>query len=255
MSTKFTNPKDGIGITKLPAHLVSPIVKAYQAIAHYLGNVKYGAWNYRAAGARASVYKAALERHMDAWWEGEECDPVDGTPHLANALACIGILIDAKHSGLLTDDRPPSQASELRAVRDEFEGLMVKLQAMYGDREVRHYTIADTAMIAAQRVVSTTKVAWVGADPAKPGSDKTVVAVMGGGNVAGPGAVPMYRDDDGSLMIPWSGGPRPVNRNSHVRCVLRGDTSRRHGDIADRLRWAHAGDAGDIIAYRVVSEG
>lgn len=320
MSTKFTNPKDGIGITKLPAHLVSPIVKAYQAIAHYLGNVKYGAWNYRAAGARASVYKAALERHMDAWWEGEECDPVDGTPHLANALACIGILIDAKHAGLLTDDRPPSQASELRAVRDEFEGLMVKLQAMYGDREVRHYTIADTAEIAAQRVVSTTKEAWVGVDPGKPGSDVTAVSTMmfqwGGGhcpvdrstkvlftvrefpgvasrgragdlrwNHTGDGgdiiayrvdqaekdegasirrdmvgdavisAANVYRDDDGSLMIPWSGGAIPVSRDSHVRCVLRGDTSRRHGDIAGRLHWGHTGSGADIIAYRVVIEG
>lgn len=234
MSTKFTNPKDGIGITKLPAHLVSPIVKAYQAIAHYLGNVKYGAWNYRAAGARASVYKAALERHMDAWWEGEECDPVDGTPHLANALACIGILIDAKHAGLLTDDRPPSQASELRAVRDEFEGLMVKLQAMYGDREVRHYTIADTAEIAAQRVVSTTKEAWVGVDPGKPGSDVTAASIM---------------------MFRWGGGQCPVDRSTKVLFTVRdfpGVAS--HGRAGD-LRWSHTGDGGDIVAYRVYQDG
>lgn len=143
-SAKPTNPKDAIATDKLPLHLVSPIVKAYQAIAHYLGNVKYGAWNWRAAGARASVYRSALERHIDAWWEGEDIDPTDGTPHLANALACLNILIDAKHSGKLIDDRPPSRAGELAVVRREFEALMPKIRERYADKNPKHYTIADT---------------------------------------------------------------------------------------------------------------
>ena len=141
MDSKATNPKDGIGVTKLPLHLVSPIVKAYQAVAHYLGAVKYGSWNYRAAGARASVYRAALDRHMDAWWEGEEFDPVDGTPHLANALACIGILIDSKHSGNLVDDRPPGRAQELRDLREQLELTMERIRQQYANRpEPKHYT-------------------------------------------------------------------------------------------------------------------
>lgn len=144
MSEKQTNPKDAIATDKLPSHLVSPIVKAYQAIAHYLGNVKYGAWNFRAAGARASVYRAALDRHVDAWWEGQELDPADGTPHLANALACLDILIDAKHSGKLIDDRPPSLDRELMKVRAEFEALMPKIREKYADKNPRHYTIADS---------------------------------------------------------------------------------------------------------------
>lgn len=144
--TKPTNPKDAVATNKLPSHLVSPVVKAYQAIAHYLGNVKYGAWNYRAAGARASVYRAALDRHMDLWWEGQETDAADGTPHLANALACIGILIDAKHSGKLIDDRPPSLHGELAKVRADFEALMPKIREQYADRDPHHYTIADTGL-------------------------------------------------------------------------------------------------------------
>lgn len=140
---KPSNPKDAIAGNKLPLHLISPIVKAYQAISHYLGNVKYGAWNWRGAGARASVYRAALERHIDAWWEGEDYDPVDGTPHLANALACINILIDAKHVGKLIDDRPPSNHAELAAVRMEFEALMPKIRERYADKNPHHYTIAD----------------------------------------------------------------------------------------------------------------
>lgn len=145
MSTgKPTNPKDGIGVTKLPLHLVSPIVEAYQSIAHYLGNVKYGAWNYRGAGIRYSIYYAALKRHIGSWWEGEEYDPVDGTPHLANALACINIIIEGKHAGNATDDRPPSQKEELAKIRAQFEALMVKILERYGDKNPYHYSIADT---------------------------------------------------------------------------------------------------------------
>lgn len=144
MSVKDGNPKDAVGETKLPLHLVSPIVAAYQAIAHFLGNVKYGAWNYRAAGIRNSVYYAAAKRHLDAWWEGEWADPTDHTPHLANALACIGILIEGHHAGNAIDDRPPSQAKELAKIREEFEALMERIRAQYADRHPRHYTIADT---------------------------------------------------------------------------------------------------------------
>lgn len=141
---KDTNPKDAIAIDKLPMHLVSPIIKAYQAIAHYLGNVKYGAWNYRAAGVRNSIYKSALERHVDAWWEGEDYDPTDGTPHLANAQACLNILIEGQYTPGTVDDRPPSRRKELAAVRAEFEALMPKLREKYADKSPRHYTIADS---------------------------------------------------------------------------------------------------------------
>lgn len=143
--TRPTNPKDGIGSTKVPLHLVSPIAKAYAALAHFLGNVKYGAWNWRGAGARASVYRAALERHMDAWWSGEELDPVDGTPHLANALACINILIETKYAGSLVDDRPPSIS--VREAYAQVEELMPKIIERYGHLQPKHWTIDDRPMI------------------------------------------------------------------------------------------------------------
>ena len=141
--SKPSNPKDAIAIDKLPLHLVSPIIKAYQAISHYLGNVKYGAWNYRAAGVRNSIYRSALERHMDAWWEGEDYDPIDGTPHLANAQACLNILIEGMYTPGTIDDRPPSRAKELAAVRAEFEALMPKIREKYADKNPQHFTIAD----------------------------------------------------------------------------------------------------------------
>jgi hypothetical protein len=143
-NTKLSNPKDSIGINKVPLHLVSGVVKAYQAIAHYLGNVKYGAWNYRSCGATASVYFSALNRHMDRWWEGEELDPIDGTPHLANALACINILIEAREGKNIIDDRPPSR--DLNDLYSRVENMMTVIRNKYSDKNPHHYTIADTGL-------------------------------------------------------------------------------------------------------------
>lgn len=138
---KPTNPKDAIGLTKVPLHLLSPIVKAYASIAHYLGNVKYGAWNWRAGGARASVYVSALHRHVDRWWAGEEFDPADGTPHLANALCCLNIIIESKYDGKLIDDRPPS--IDVDRAYQMVEELMPKIREKYKDLDPKHWTIAD----------------------------------------------------------------------------------------------------------------
>ncbi|KOR22947.1 hypothetical protein ABW54_03890 [Burkholderia cenocepacia] len=149
---KPTNPKDAIATDKLPLHLLSPFVKAYQAIAHYLGNVKYGAWNWRAAGIRISVYRAALDRHLDAFMEGEANDPTDGTPHLANAMCCLNIIVDAMLTGNVVDDRPPSNAERLAEVRAELEALMPKIRAKYADKHPRHFTIADTDELKRPRV-------------------------------------------------------------------------------------------------------
>lgn len=139
VDSKPTNPKDAIGIAKLPLHLVSPIVKAYAAIAHFLGNVKYGAWNWRAGGARVSVYISALHRHIDKYWEGEWYDKADGTPHLANALACINILIETHHRKNIVDDRP-AQSTDLDPLYTELEAIMVKIRARYADKNPHHHT-------------------------------------------------------------------------------------------------------------------
>jgi hypothetical protein len=140
---KATNPKDAIGDTKVPLWLLSPIAKAKWALAQFAGLCKYGAWNWRVAGVRSSVYLSAMQRHIDAYSSGEELDPVDGTDHLANIMACCAILIDAKAAGKLNDDRPPSVG--LRDVYAEVQAQMAVLKVQYKDMEPRHYTIADTA--------------------------------------------------------------------------------------------------------------
>lgn len=142
LQAKLTNPKDAIGDTKLPLWLLSPIAKAQWSLCQFVGLIKYGAWNWRAAGVRTSVYLSAMQRHLDAYLSGEELDPKDGTPHLGHIMACAAILIDAKAAGKLTDDRPPSVS-----VRDAYaaaEAQMSVLKEQYADLTPRHYTIADT---------------------------------------------------------------------------------------------------------------
>src|ERR1700674_131625 len=105
---KDTNPKDAVASNRIPLWLLSPIAKAHWALAQFAGMLKYGAWNWRSTGVRSSAYTSALSRHIDAYISGEEFDPVDGTKHLGNIMACAAILLDAEAAGKLTDDRPPS---------------------------------------------------------------------------------------------------------------------------------------------------
>jgi hypothetical protein len=140
---KSSNPKDAVGDKKIPHALCSPIAKAHWAIAQYAGQLKYGNFNWRVAGVRSSVYVSAMQRHIDAYTSGEEYDPVDGSHHLGNIMACAAILLDAKAAGKLTDDRPPSVC--LRSTYAWGEDVMARLRRQYADRTPRHYTIKDTA--------------------------------------------------------------------------------------------------------------
>lgn len=105
--TKPSNPKDAAATDRLDLSLFPDTAVAYGALAFTEGALKYGAYNWRVAGVSASVYVAALRRHVAKWYNGEKVDPKTGVPHLANALACIAILIDAHEVGKLIDDRPP----------------------------------------------------------------------------------------------------------------------------------------------------
>lgn len=138
VATKDTNPKDATAGTRVPLWLLSPVAKAAWALGQFAGLVKYGAWNWRSTGVRASVYIAAAQRHLDAYLEGEEQDPVDGTHHLGNVMACCAILLDAAAAEKLEDDRPPRV--DLRPMYASIEAQMEKLRVQYADRKSIHYT-------------------------------------------------------------------------------------------------------------------
>lgn len=121
--TKASNPKEALGSAKLALHLVPDAAVAHMATAFFEGASKYGAYNWRVAGVRASTYIAACRRHMSKWWNGEDRDPVSKVHHLANAAACLCIILDAEVSRMLNDDRPPKQ---------DLDTLMTALAAVQG---------------------------------------------------------------------------------------------------------------------------
>lgn len=140
MSEKPTNPKDLIGSGKLPLHLWPTTATAMGSLALMDGALKYGRSNFRAIGVRASIYYDAACRHLNAWFEGEEVDPDSGLPHLAHALACLAIVVDAQAAGKLNDDR--CTPGGYRSLVTELTGHVSRLQTLHADKSPKHYTIA-----------------------------------------------------------------------------------------------------------------
>lgn len=136
MNTKDTNPKDRMATTRLDLSLFPTTARAYGALAMTEGDLKYGGYNYRTAGVKASVYYAAANRHMDKWFNGEWADEKTGVPHLASALACIGVLIDAIECEKLNDDRPPK--CDMATLLDDMEKKVTHLQQIFRDGPDRH---------------------------------------------------------------------------------------------------------------------
>jgi hypothetical protein len=128
---KPTNPKDRVATYRLDLSLFPAAAVAYGALACTEGHVKYDGYNWREAGVLWSVYDAAVRRHLDKYHEGEWEDSKTGVPHLASALACIAILIDAYESGMLKDDRPPRKF-DFTHLLDRFEAKVKHLYETLG---------------------------------------------------------------------------------------------------------------------------
>lgn len=109
---KDTNPKDAVGVKKVPFSTVPAPVIAEVGLAMLEGARKYGRHNYRAVGVRGSVYYDAALRHLTSWWEGQDVDPDSGLSHIVKALACLTVLRDSMIIGNWKDDRPPVHNEE-----------------------------------------------------------------------------------------------------------------------------------------------
>ena len=151
METKDTNPKDAVGGLKLPLHLVPTTGIAIASLAFLEGALKYGRLNWRETGVKATVYIDACKRHLDAWLEGEEVAPDTGTPHLANAIACIMIIVDARAAGKLDDDRNYGGAG-YRALVDSLTPHVAALKAQFAAHRPTHYTIKTVKPTPVDRV-------------------------------------------------------------------------------------------------------
>lgn len=139
---KPTNPKDAIGSDKLPIHLWPETATILGSLGLLDGMLKYGRANFREIGVRATIYVDACRRHLTAWFEGEDTDPDSGLPHLAHALACLAIMVDAQAAGKLNDDR--QVAGGYRALVTQLTPHVSRLKALHSGKSPKHYTIADS---------------------------------------------------------------------------------------------------------------
>lgn len=125
MNTKPTNPKDAIGCKKPPMSVLPAPAMYLTALALLDGACKYRRHNWRVAGVRISVYYDAFMRHVTRFWEGEDTDPESGLPHLAHAMACLVIVLDAQAAGKLTDDRPPKlDPNWIKGMQSMLDGVL-----------------------------------------------------------------------------------------------------------------------------------
>lgn len=120
------NPKTAVGSSKIPLHLVPPSAKHYLAEAMADGARKYGPYNWRDKTISVSVYYDAVQRHWDAFWDGEDNAQDSNVHHLAHAMACCALVLDALSVGKLNDDRPS-------------KGAVPSLQANYAAKKAINY--------------------------------------------------------------------------------------------------------------------
>ena len=139
---KSSNPKDDIGATKLPLDLVPDTLVAFAALAFLEGCLKYGQFNWRITGVKASIYIAAARRHLMKYNNGEWADSKTLIPHLASVIACCGIILDASICGKLVDDRPPMHpTSELI---DGMVSTVDHLKKLFDGHDPYQNTIKDS---------------------------------------------------------------------------------------------------------------
>jgi len=72
---KETNPKDDAAAgTRVDLSLYPHTAIVHGALAMTEDHLKYGGYNYRVSGVKASVYIAALRRHLLKWEAGQNVD-------------------------------------------------------------------------------------------------------------------------------------------------------------------------------------
>jgi hypothetical protein len=102
---KSSNPKDIIGLTK-PSLSAVPMRSVYEmSKAMNDGASKYGRFNWRENSVDSDVYIDATLRHLNSWQDGENTAQDSRVHHLAHAMACLSIIIDAELGGNLIDSR------------------------------------------------------------------------------------------------------------------------------------------------------
>ena len=96
-ANKFDTGKPSYSL--LPVDALAELVRVYD-----IGAKKYGRKNWERGMEYHRLYDA-LQRHANAFWSGEDYDPVDGQHHLASVAWTALTMISYQKRGIGTDDR------------------------------------------------------------------------------------------------------------------------------------------------------
>lgn len=90
---------------KLPWHLLPwQAIKLVVEVMQF-GAEKYGSRNWENGMGHSRMF-AATQRHLIAYWNGQDRDPETGKLHLAHAACDILFLLHWRLYNVPTDDRP-----------------------------------------------------------------------------------------------------------------------------------------------------
>lgn len=100
MAAGLKYDEDKIRTDLLPVNPIMDIAKVLT-----FGAKKYADRNWERGIAWNRVY-GALQRHLMAWWGGQNCDPETGLSHLSHAGCCIMFLMEFEQTHRELDNRP-----------------------------------------------------------------------------------------------------------------------------------------------------
>lgn len=85
--------------------LLHPVALESIAEVFTYGAIKYSDWNWFNSPTWSKYYDA-LQRHLNAYWDGEDNDQESNLLHLAHAGCCVIILLVFQLLKISKDDRP-----------------------------------------------------------------------------------------------------------------------------------------------------
>ena len=91
--------EDKIRMELIPPELLTEVGKILT-----FGSKKYGDRNWEKGMDWGRVY-GALQRHLNAYWSGQDKDEETGESHLAHAACCIAFLVTYEQRQIGTDTR------------------------------------------------------------------------------------------------------------------------------------------------------
>lgn len=97
--------------------LIPVYAQVEEAKVHGMGAAKYAPYNWR-KGYEWGLSYGAMQRHLAAFWNGEDRDQESGLPHLAHARWHTGVLLEFLHYGIGTDDRMSTVVAEAQQQLD-----------------------------------------------------------------------------------------------------------------------------------------